>query len=90
VKVTRKIDTSDLPPLQYAVMEILAARYRLGHEVWTLDAKVYNTLRVLADKGLIGYQSGIVYKSYLAWLTDAGKDASLMDNYVPPILGGPR
>ena len=32
-------DTDSLPPTQYLVLDVLAARYRLGENAWTFPAR---------------------------------------------------
>ncbi|MFI7073469.1 hypothetical protein [Micromonospora sediminicola] len=78
------MDTEDLPPTQYLILEVLAARYRLGEVLWTFPARLRPNMDQLADRGLIGWKSGVEYGTVRAWLTDAGKAASLSPTYVPP------
>jgi hypothetical protein len=75
-------------PVQELVLEVLAARHRLGERIWTLDrnAAVTSALRVLEKEGLVVYKSGVVQNTYLAYLTDAGKAEMMSADYVPPIL----
>ena len=83
--MTDKIDSDDLPPTQYLVLEVLAARHRTGEHQWTFPSRFRGTLRELSDLGLVGWKGGIVEKTVLAWLTDTGRSAALMDGYETPI-----
>jgi hypothetical protein len=79
---SREIDSDDLPPLQYAVLELLAARYRLGHQTWTVHTKLGATLRILERKGLISYEHGVTPHTYRVSLTELGREASMAKGYV--------
>jgi hypothetical protein len=79
-------DDVKLPLTQELIMEVLIARYRLGELLWPFPNSAGKSLKALADKGLIGYQSASVEKHYNVWFTDAGKKRYLSFNYVPPIL----
>lgn len=74
----------DLPPTEYLVMEVLAARARTGETHWTFPNRVRPALRSLASKGLIGWKSGIVEHTSRAWLTLDGEHLFLDLDYVPP------
>ena len=80
-------DVDTLPPVQYLIMETLAARYRLGEADWTFPthAVTRTRLNALSAKGLIGWKYGVDPHSVLAWLTDTGRAAVLRPTYVPPI-----
>lgn len=79
-----------LPPLCQMVLEVLAARHRLGHNTWTFPQKqVTATMRRLEAAGLIGWKFGVMPGSILAWLTDEGRELVLLDDYTPPSQGGP-
>lgn len=75
----------DLPPTQYLVVEVLAARHRLGEHVWTFPTSVTAQMNALERAGLVGFKSGVMPGSLLAWLTEAGRKYALRDGYVPPI-----
>ncbi|MEW2474627.1 hypothetical protein AB0875_12630 [Micromonospora gifhornensis] len=81
---TGLIDTDHLPPTQYLILEVLAARHRLGETTWTFPSRFRAVLHALADAGLIGWKSGVAPRSYIAWLTGAGRSAVLSDTYVAP------
>ncbi|MEV0726024.1 hypothetical protein AB0I37_25000 [Micromonospora purpureochromogenes] len=78
------VDTDKLPAAQYLILEVLAARYRTGEVAWTFPARLRRECDRLADTGLIGWKSGVAPKTVIAWLTDAGKRASMSETYVPP------
>lgn len=77
------VDTDRLPPTQYLILEVLAARYRTGEQVWTFPTRFRGALRGLAYTGLVAYKSGVVGRTYLAWLTEAGKTSALSSDYHP-------
>ena len=52
--------------------------------MWTFPSRFRPQMDALASAGLIGWKSGIVGKTVLAWLTEAGKAAVLLDGYEPP------
>jgi hypothetical protein len=73
----------DLPPTQYLVMEVLAARYRLGETLWPFPTTVAPALRVLNDAGLIELMDGNIAHTVRASLTDEGIRASVSANVQP-------
>ena len=76
-------------PTEYLTMEVLAARHRLGESVWTFPGNGTGALYRLSVKGLVGYKSGGVEKTVLAWLTDEGIKAWKLDQpYPPESVGG--
>jgi hypothetical protein len=79
------IDLDNLPPTQQLILDVLAARYRLGEQLWTFSSKgMRRPMDALAKAGLIGWKSGITENTIRAWLTDAGKSAVLYAGYEPP------
>lgn len=79
-----------LTPTEGLVMEVLAARYRLGENLWTFDSRNVGTIRRLARKGLVEEIHGIVEHSVRAMLTEKGKEYyGLNKPYTPP-KGEPR
>ncbi|AEV86711.1 hypothetical protein ACWT_5694 [Actinoplanes sp. SE50] len=78
------INIDNLPPTQQLILDVLAARYRLGEQVWPLHTTVQKPLRELADRGLVTLLNGIVEKSIRARLTDAGQALTLHEQYQPP------
>jgi hypothetical protein len=78
----------DLPPTQYLIMEVLAARYRLGEALWTFPSSLRSAMEQIARLRLIGWKSGVEPHTVCAWLTDIGREWVLTPDYVPPILRG--
>jgi hypothetical protein len=66
------------------IMEVLAARHRLGENIWPFDSALRPRLRALAGLGLIGYKGGIVEGTCNAWMTDEGRRRFLDPTYTPP------
>lgn len=73
-----------LTPTEDLVMEVLAARFRLGENLWTFSSQHRNTLRSLASKGLVISMGGVNEGTVRAALTNAGKQEYLNADYVPP------
>ena len=73
-------------PTEYLIGEVLAARYRLGEATWTFPTEVRKALRSLEARNLIGWKSGIVENTCLVWLTPAGRESSLSEDYTPPVF----
>lgn len=78
------VDVDALPPTQYLVMEVLAARYRLGEQVWPFPQRLVTALGALRKLGLIDVKSGVVRGTVVVNLTDLGRAAVLADDYVVP------
>lgn len=78
------IAQESLPPTQYLMLEVLAARHRLGETCWTFPSTHTPTARALATLGLVGYKSGNVPQTIIVWLTEAGQDCCLSAQYTPP------
>lgn len=79
-------DTRSLTPTEDLVMEVLAARYRLGEHLWTFDSRQRPAIRRLAARGLVNEIHGMVENSIRASLTDKGRALYVTADYVPPIL----
>jgi len=84
------MSVAPVTPTQDLILELLAARHRLGHNIWTLTASaaVRRALRALEVRGLVRWKHGVVEHTYLAWLTDQGREEYMTVGYIPPILGG--
>jgi hypothetical protein len=78
------VDVDSLPPIQYLILEVLAARYRLGEHSWTFPTRLRGHADKLADAGLVGWKHGNLPRTILVWLTDTGRKASMSDTYTPP------
>jgi hypothetical protein len=73
------IDVDKLPPAQLMVLEVLAARTRLGHWRWPFDARLRRQLDALHGLGLIQ-----IWNDTEAELTEAGWAAVMIGTYEPP------
>jgi hypothetical protein len=78
-------DVDRLPPTQYMVLDVLAARYRLGEKIWTFPSRLSPAITALEQAGLVFGMHGIVGGTIRAGLTGAGRDAVLYPDYVPPV-----
>lgn len=78
-------DVDKLPPTQYLLLEVLAARYRTGENTWSFPASCKKALVALEESGCIGFKDHSVSGWYLAWLTEEGKGVMLSDTYVAPV-----
>ena len=74
----------DLPPTQSLVLEVLAARYRLGEQSWTFATRHMTALLALEHRGLIQKKPGSAPHSVTTALTTAGRAAALSAEYQPP------
>lgn len=85
-------DVDRLPLTQYLLMEVLGARWRLGHHIWPFPSTAKQGLRMLEAAGLVNLHSPNANIDAPGWrspirasLTDAGRRAILADDYeVPP------
>ena len=77
---------ADLPPTQYLIMEVLAARHRLGEHLWSFPSELRRPLDVLVRAGLIDVLNSPAPGALRAWLTDAGRKHVLKPGYVPPVV----
>ena len=75
--------STDLPPTQYLIMDVLAARTRLGEAMWTFPTSVRPALNALRDRGFLWWKSGVGPYTCEAFLTDAGRAEALYEGYVP-------
>lgn len=79
-----EVDVDRLPPTQYLILEVLAARYRLGEQWWTFPNRLRPAARALEQAKLVNIWSGQVEHTFRAILTVAGRQAVVVDRYVPP------
>lgn len=79
-----EVSTDALPPVQYLIMEVLAARARLGEAYWTFPKRFTRDLEALSKLGLLWFKSGVAPKTYMAFLTDAGWAAAMSERYTSP------
>lgn len=73
-----------LTPMQELALEVLAARFRTGEEVWTFASKHGAALASLEAAGLAFTMHGIIQGTVRAGLTDYGKLVALGADYRPP------
>lgn len=81
-------DTDNLPPTQYLVMEVLAARHRLGDNYWTFPSSCWSPIRALVNRGYVYHKDGITEHTERVWLTDEGFAAWGLDKPYPPFATG--
>lgn len=77
------LDVDSLPPTQYLILDVLAARHRTGEQLWTFPSRFTNQFRILSEAGLVDFD-GAGKKTLRAWLTDVGRAAVLLDGYTTP------
>ena len=85
------MDTKDdtelrLTPTQDLILDVLAARYRLGETLWTFDSKTSQAILGLERLGLVNSIKGTVNKTIRASLTHKGKELVLDSDYVSPFM----
>ena len=82
----------ELPLSQSLILEVLAARHRLGENLWTFEKRrgMSIALHNLAIEGWVTYKSGIIENTYLVAMTAKARDVLLSVTYEPPILKGTR
>jgi hypothetical protein len=79
------MSAADVSPSEDLMMEVLAARYRLGEQVWTFANSTKPTARKLENRGWITVYSGQVERTYRAGLSIEGIKAWQLDRpYTPP------
>lgn len=79
-----EFDVDALPPTQLLVLEVLAARHRLGERLWPFPSRLQPQIGALCRLGLVWEASGNVPYTVRAGLTDAGVEAMLHGPYVSP------
>lgn len=79
--------TSEYPPTQFLVLEVLAARHRLGEPHWPFPQTCAPAIRSLAEKGLVEIiKDHDPVGAIRAALTATGVIEVLSETYEPPIL----
>jgi hypothetical protein len=73
-------------PTEELILDVLAARTRLGEKVWTFKSRQGHALQLLTDKGLVFTMHGVTEATIRAGLTDEGKAQAFSDGYNPPRL----
>jgi hypothetical protein len=77
----------DFTPTEHLLLELLAARRRLGHATWSVQARNNASLARLEEKKLVNFKSAPVEGYSLAWLTDQGVAFMFSHKYEAPIGG---
>jgi len=78
-------DDFDFTPTEALILEVLAARYRLGNKTWTFESRSNASLKKLADKGLLNFNSASTEGASLVWLTDLGVAILFPNKYSSPV-----
>lgn len=79
-----------LSPTQDLVMEVVAARYRLGEPFWSVERRNLAAIRGLAQLGLVTWREhNASHRHVYVTLTDAGRELYVTD-YVPPLFDEDR
>lgn len=73
-----------LTPTEELILEVLAARYRLGETHWTFDSRNQRAIDSLDARGLVIPMNGIVERTIRASLTREGVKVAISEGYVPP------
>jgi hypothetical protein len=74
----------DLPPTEYLMMEVLAARLRLGETHWTFPRRLRDVARSLEAKGYVSWKSGVAEGTIMVWASLDAEAMFLSPTYVPP------
>jgi hypothetical protein len=74
-------EIDDLPLTEYLLLDVLAARFRTGDQMWTFPRRARHYLRRLEERGLVELKAGVVENTVQAWLTESGREAVLLDGY---------
>lgn len=79
-----QVDVDSLPPTQYLLLDVLAARYRLGEEFWAFPTSVQGQLGALGRAGLVQVDRGTEPRTVRASLTDLGRRLVVTETYETP------
>ena len=71
-----------LPPTQYLILEVLAARTRLGEHFWTFPTTLRPHVRRLCAAGLVNWEDR--GEDLRVSLTDDGRSVALFGDYELP------
>ena len=85
--MTTAIDPDKLPPTQYLICELLAARHRTGVAWWPLPTRLRTAMTALTAAGLIEVQTLSGPGVDDARLTAAGRALFMPDDWTPPPAG---
>jgi hypothetical protein len=74
-------------PTETLILEVLAARWRIGERSWTFQTRLNPQLNQLARRGLIYYKPASVEHAVLVSFTEQGYNAYVKPSkYQPPIF----
>ncbi|WP_251151373.1 hypothetical protein [Cellulosimicrobium sp. Marseille-Q4280] len=85
LQVLVRLRAKALTPTQELVMEVLAARYRLGEQWWTFEPELRQTIRTLDDGGLVDIIDGHTAGRVEARLTAAGLVQYVRPGFTSPV-----
>lgn len=74
-----------LPPTQYLIMEVLAARERAGEQSWPFPARLRPALRALQAAALVQPHEPTGSGMVRVRLTDIGRAAVMSQSYSAPV-----
>ena len=77
------VDPKSFTPTQDLMLNVLAARFRLGENLWTFDSNLRKQAEQLAARGLVFTTHGIIEHTIRVGLTEAGKAATLSPDHQP-------
>lgn len=80
------IDKATISPIQELMLEVLAARYRLGEEQWTFSRRFLAAANSLCIMRLVEWKESKDKQHIEVRLAPVGKKMMLHPDYVPPIL----
>lgn len=75
----------DLPAAQDQMLTHLAARLRLGEDLFTISTGLMTTVGRLVAAGYVTVTDGITYRTVRASLTPKGVDYAVSKTYEPPV-----
>ncbi len=80
-----RIDPANLTPTAELILDVLAARWRLGETSWRFPARLQADIRALEHLGAATGQAGKRDGTVTVSLTDAGRDHVINPQYRPPL-----
>lgn len=78
------VHVDNLPPTQYLILDVLAARHRAGEPYWSFPTMLRPALSALVNAGLVDVISSPAPSTLRARLTPNGEDAVLSLTYQLP------
>lgn len=77
------VDPATFTPTQELLLDVLAARFRLGENLWTFGSHLRKAAEQLAARGLVFTTHGITEHTIRVGLTEKGRAATLDPGYQP-------